>query len=243
MTETSQTRTVAWAALCAVAACAAFAVDVPVAQWFRNGVGLGDVRKMLNLSEVFAHGCGVLMILAVVAVLDPWNRPRLLRVAACTFGAGAIAVLAKHLVPRIRPNAFDPPGDVFSSFIPWGVEAQYQAAELGRAAIQSFPSGHTATAVGLAFGLTWLYPRGRWMFACFACLAAAQRVMSFAHFVSDTLAAASIACLVAGFCLRDRGLGRLFTHFERTHDRSPDRYEVHCARLTIEIPPIERDAA
>lgn len=243
MTETTRTRTVVWAVVFAVAACAALAVDVPVARWFRAGWGLGDVRKMLNLSEVFAHGFGVAMILLTIAVLDPWKRPLLLRVTACAFGAGVCAQLAKHLVPRIRPNAFDPPGDVFSSFVPWGVEAQYQAAALGRAAIQSFPSGHTATAVGLALGLSWLYPRGRWLFLAFACLAAAQRITSLAHFVSDACAAASLACLVAGCCLSERGLGQLFTRFERAHDRSADRYEVHCARLAIDIPPPDRHAA
>jgi len=96
MTGTTQTQAVRWAALFGVAACVALAVDVPVAQWFRDGWALGDVRKMLNLSEVFAHGFGVLMILAAVAVLDPWNRPRLLRVAVCAFGAGAIVQLTKH---------------------------------------------------------------------------------------------------------------------------------------------------
>ena len=243
MTGNTPTRTMLWATLFALAACAALAIDVPVANWFRDGWGLGDVRKMLNLSEVFAHGFGVALILVTVAVLDPWKRPLLLRVTACAFGAGAFAQLAKHLFPRIRPNAFNPPGDVFSSFVPWGVEAQYQAAELGRAAIQSFPSGHTATAAGLALGLSWLYPRGRWLFLGFACLAAAQRITSLAHFVSDACAAAALACLVAGCCLSERGLGQLFTRFERAYDRSADRYEVHCARLTIEIPPTDRHAA
>jgi membrane-associated phospholipid phosphatase len=243
MTGSTPTRTTLWAAVFALTACMALAIDVPVANWFRDGWGLGDVRKMLNLSEVFAHGFGVALILITIAVLDPWKRPLLLRVTACAFGAGAFAQLAKHLIPRIRPNAFNPPGDVFSSFVPWGVEAQYQAAELGRAAIQSFPSGHTATAAGLALGLAWLYPRGRWLFLFFACLSAAQRITSLAHFVSDALAAAALACLVAGCCLSERGLGQLFTRFERAYDRSADRYEVHCARLTIEIPPTDRHAA
>jgi hypothetical protein len=156
MNGTSQSRTVVWAGLFACAACAALAVDVPVARWFREGWGLGDVRKMLNLSEVFAHGFGVAMILVVVAVLDPWKRPLLARVATCTFGAGVVAQLAKHLIPRIRPNAFDPPGDVFSSFIPWGVEAQYQAAELGARGDPVFSvrahghGGRTGTRLGVA---------------------------------------------------------------------------------------------
>jgi membrane-associated phospholipid phosphatase len=69
--------------------------------------------------------------------------------------------------------------------------------------LQSFPSGHTATAVGLALALSSLYPGGRRLFALLAVLAASQRVLFDAHFLSDTLVAAGIACFVAAF-LRDR---------------------------------------
>ena len=117
---------------------------------------------------------------------------------------------------------------MLSTFLPWGVGTHEQAVELGRRAIQSFPSGHTATAVGLAFGLAWLYPRGRWLFAVFALLAAAQRVGSSAHYVSDTLAAAAMASVVAGVCLSERGSGRWFTRFEQSRQRAiADHAEPH----------------
>ena len=169
---------------------------------------------MLDVSEVFAHGLGVLLILVTAAVLDPQNRPRLPRVAACAYGAGLIVQVVKHLIPRIRPNAVDPPADVWSSFLSWSELAREEIEALGSSAVQSFPSGHTATAVGLAFGLAWLYPRGQWLFAFFALLAAAQRVQSSAHFASDTLAAAAIGCVAAGLVLRERGLGRWFSRLE-----------------------------
>ena len=63
---------------------------------------------------------------------------------------------------------------------------------------QSFPSGHTATAVGLAVALACAYPRGRWFFAGMALLAACQRVGDGHHFLSDTLAGASVAFLWCG---------------------------------------------
>lgn len=237
MTHDARPRSYLLAVLFAVAACAALMIDVPVARFQLETLPLGDFRKMLDISEAFAHGFGALMILTTAAVLDPLNRPRLVRVATCAFGAGAVAQLVKHLFPRIRPNVFDTSGDVLSTFLPWGAEAHEQAVELVGPAIQSFPSGHTATAVGLAFGLAWLYPRGRWLFAFFAVLAAAQRVGASAHFVSDTLASAAIACVVARLCLSQRGLGRWFTRFEQKPRHAiVDHAEVHCARLTVHVP-------
>ena len=57
-----------------------------------------------------------------------------------------------------------------------------------------FPSAHAATAVGLAIALGVLYPRGRWLFIAFAFLAGLQRIEAQAHFASDVLAGAAVAC-------------------------------------------------
>ena len=114
----------------------------------------------------------------------------------------------------MRPNVFDFSGDVWSTF---SVTATTTANEVGHTMVrglQSFPSGHTATAVGLAFGLGWLYPRGRWLFLGFAVLAAFQRVESSAHFVSDTFCGAAIACVIVGFCFDSRIFGSFFTRLE-----------------------------
>ncbi len=244
MVSDARPRSIRWAAFFAVAACASLTIDISVARCQLDTWPLGDFRKMLDISEVFAHGFGAFMILMTVAVLDPLNRPRLPRVAACAFGAGLMAQVVKHLFPRMRPNVFDASGDVMSTFLPWGVETHEQAVELGRRAIQSFPSGHTATAVGLAFGLAWLYPRGRWLFAVFALLAAAQRIGSSAHYVSDTLAAAAMASVVAGVCLSERGSGRWFTRFEQTCQRSnADHAESPCTPAAVQVSQRGRRAA
>jgi membrane-associated phospholipid phosphatase len=207
------------AAMFAVSACAALLVDVPIARYAGTHALVGDLRKVLDVSEVFAHGLGVLMILITAAVLDPASRPRLPRVAACAYGAGLIAQMLKHLIPRVRPNACDLSADVMSTFLPRSAVGLAQLDTLGKSVLQSFPSGHTATAVGLAFGLAWLYPRGRWLFPCFAALAAMQRIESAAHFVSDTLAAAAIGCLAAGLFVREDGPGRWFTTLEAGGER------------------------
>jgi membrane-associated phospholipid phosphatase len=64
-------------------------------------------------------------------------------------------------------------------------------------AVRSFPSGHSATAVALAIALSWIYPRGRWVFAVLAFMACLQRLVSGAHFLSDIMAGSDIAVLVS----------------------------------------------
>ncbi len=186
----------------ALLACAALAVDMPIARYAAEDSLAGDVQKVLDVSEVFAHGWGVLMILIAVAVLDPASRRGLPRVAACAYGAGLATLVLKRLVARVRPNALGAwdtnLANALSTFLSWHAPVPERVRALGRSAIESFPSGHAATAVGLAFGLAWLYPRGRWLFAVFAVLASAQRIEASAHYASDVFMGAAIGCLMAG---------------------------------------------
>lgn len=174
------------------------------------------LHKLFELSEVFSHGLGVLMILVAAAVLDPVRRLQLVPVAALAYGAGILANVVKTLIARARPSAAELSGsawDTFQGWLPilWPADADPP----WNRAMQSFPSGHTATAVGLAIGLTMLYPRGRWLFLGLACLAACQRIDSGAHYLSDTLASASLACLWAAACGNQRMLVRQLQRWRR----------------------------
>ncbi len=99
------------------------------------------------------------------------------------------------LVARTRPLAFDFHHDVWATFGRW-LPATSVA--------QSFPSGHTATAAGLALGLAAMYPKGRWLFLLLAVLVGCQRIECGAHFLSDVLCGAAASCLVVACCLRLR---------------------------------------
>jgi len=196
MSPPSDTRLyVVGAAFWVLAAAAVFTLDGPLARYDVSDVP-GDLRKLVELTEVFAHGMGVGMILVTLWVLDRDRRLYIPRVALLAFLPGSIANLGKLLVTRHRPMAFDQNGSAVDSFA--GIPGNASLSEL-----QSFPSGHTATAVGLALALNSLYPRGRGLFATMAVLAASQRVLCDAHFLSDTLAGAGIACCVAAM-LRER---------------------------------------
>ena len=128
---------------------------------------------------------------------------------ACAYLPGLMANLIKLTVVRTRPHAFDFQNHAASSFGGW-----FPMASAGSAG-QSFPSAHTATAVGLAVGLAWVYPRARGFFAALAVLVACQRVAAKFHFPSDVLVGAALGLLIAASCTHIGVLRRLFNRIER----------------------------
>jgi len=186
----------ALAAVLAVLAAAALAADIPIAK-FVNQHGLpGELKRLVRLSETFGWGGTVALIILTAAMLDPRGWRVIPPLAVSAFGAGGLADGIKLFVSRLRRSAAD-----FSAHFS---ETFSQATTPGARgyAVQSFPSSHAATAVGLAVALAALYPRGRWLFAAFAVLAGLQRIEAQAHFASDVLAGAAIGCLVAAACQR-----------------------------------------
>ncbi|MBN1588604.1 MAG: phosphatase PAP2 family protein [Pirellulales bacterium] len=177
--------------LLVLAGFASLAVDRPVSHWCQMGHMPGDLQAPIDWSEVFGHGVGVAILLLVVWTLDPARRWAVARLAAVAYGAGLTADLVKLIIARTRPRAFDFEQGIVESFgrlFPMGA---------GGSDLQSIPSAHVATAMGLALGLTWLYPRGRWLFLVLVAMVATQRVSHGAHFFSDTFFGAAVGCLVA----------------------------------------------
>lgn len=181
-----------------------FPFDIPVARWCKTAGLSGDLMRLLNFSEVFAHGLGVGMLLIAAAVLDrsltwPWMG---LRLVVATFAGGLFVDLLKATVVRVRPRAADLASvasavDTFST-------AALASPPGGHADTMSFPSGHAAVAAGFAAALSWRYPRGAVFFAVVAVLAAIQRVASSAHYPSDVACGAALGLLGAAVFLGDR---------------------------------------
>ena len=203
-----RTRLLVVAAGCALAGLLAFTIDIPVARWCKQTPSPlpGDLLELLNLSEAFAHGLGVTALIVTLLVSDPalalplpgrpkgprWNLFRL--VAAAAVG-GLVVDLVKICVERVRPNSANL-GAVDTAIGTFGQTAL--AAPLAHAAqLMSFPSGHAAAAAGLAAALGWKYPRGRPAFAALAVIAAAQRVVTSAHYPSDVCFGAAIGVAAA----------------------------------------------
>jgi len=186
------------------------AADIPVARWCRDHRLPGGLARVVDLSEVFAHGLGVTVLLAVTIRLDPdlrRGRPRadVVRLIAASFTGGLVVDVIKAVVTRVRPRAADL-ADVESVFGTFGTTAAdgtlAAVGLIGKSAdLMSFPSGHAATAAGLATALAWRYPSGTAMFAGIAICAAAQRVVSLAHYPSDVAFGAAIGVAAAACCM------------------------------------------
>jgi membrane-associated phospholipid phosphatase len=198
-----------FAAILLLASGLALCVDHPLSRWFLAGNTPDAVKKLCGLGEAFGHGLSVPFFLLAVWLLDSAHRRHLIRIGFMAFGAGIASNAFKLAVGRFRPHKFDFSHQVMDSFTAW--------LPLGStgSGLQSFPSSHTATAAGLAIGLAWLYPRGRWLFAFLVCLVAGQRMTSGYHFLSDTLFGAAVGFFCAGCCLHPRFLGTRFSRWER----------------------------
>jgi membrane-associated phospholipid phosphatase len=214
-----------WAAALVLAALSALAtqVDLPLARWIKAATAAreipGDFLRLVQLSEAFAYGGTVALIILAALLLDPRGWRVVPRLAICVYGAGILADIGKLLVGRLRPrhaNLDGPLAETFVGWLPsWNLD---RLAELGLSPgnnLRSFPSGHTTTAFGLALGLSLLYPRGRWLFLAIAMLAGYQRIDSESHFLSDVLAGAALALFTAALTTGNNTLARWLARLER----------------------------
>ncbi len=197
------------AAVLGGAGVAALAIDMPLARWIAQGHAPSLLEKLCGLSETFAHGVGILLIAVFVAVLDPAHRIVVPRVMAAALGAGLLANIFKLLVARVRPHHFDLHADALESFAGWFPMLRNTSWE------QGFPSSHAAAAAGLAIALACLYPRGRWLFPIMAGLAAMQRVLVEAHFLSDVFWGLSVGCIFAPLCVYGGRISKAFDKLEQ----------------------------
>jgi membrane-associated phospholipid phosphatase len=181
----------------AMLAAVALTIDMPVARWAAGRAYPRVVRELMSLAEAFGHGVGVSVVLITVYTLDPSRRRALPRSIVVVAAAGCGANLLKLLVARQRPGAADLlHADAWNTFVGWLPLAR------NGSALQSFPSAHTATAIGLALVLSFFYPRGRRLFFVFAAAVALQRVLGGAHYPSDVLAGATVGWLCAAGAFR-----------------------------------------
>jgi membrane-associated phospholipid phosphatase len=187
---------------------AALAIDVPLARWAQQGIAPTVLQKICSLSEAVGHGAGVILIVVIIAILDPWHRYTIPRILAAGLGSGLAANALKLVLARTRPNHFDWRGRGLDSFGQWFPLLDNQSW------YQSFPSSHAATAAGVAIVLACIYPRGRWLFPAFAILAGLQRVLDEAHFLSDVFWGGAVGCIFAPLCVYGSPLARFFDRLE-----------------------------
>ena len=173
-------------------------LDLPLAILADEWDFRGEFAQVIRLSEAFGYGGAVVLIILLAAMLDTRRWRVVPWLAATSISAGLLADVVKLCIARTRPRWADLDGfcsDTFRSWLPVLDEALRDDHQ-----VQSFPSAHTATAIGLAIALSVLYPRGRWIFFVLAVLAGVQRIDSQSHFLSDVLAGAAVGCFAGATC-------------------------------------------
>lgn len=209
-------RTVPKVALLIASGIVALAIlDVPLARADLHSALPKWTIHLVTHAETFGNGYGVALILLSLVVLESRKRTAA-RLALSAYGAGLAANVVKLCVERARPYYWLETSDpsLGSQFGGWftlgGVGSHWQ----------SFPSAHTATAVGLAYGLSKLYPCGRRWFTVLAAMVAVQRVVADMHYASDTLFAAAIALLFAAPLYGNGRLAKKFDAWEAASQAS-----------------------
>lgn len=200
----------------------------------------GDLKRIVTLSEIFAHGFGIALVGMAIWVFSSPHRKLIPRIVMCAIWPALGANLVKLLFARFRPiKYFDElsqshfPGNIGDTFLGFMPAEQFNTGYVE----QSFPSAHAATAWGLAIGMTWAFPKGRWLFFGIAILASIQRVTSFAHWSSDVLWGIAIAFLMAGALTHNWGLGWVLHRAEiwASKDSCDKEEQVQLAEAQVEV--------
>lgn len=164
----------------------------------------GEFKALLQRSETFGHGTGIALILVTFFIVCRPGIRRGLWVAGSAYGAGIAANILKTIVVRTRPSAIAEDGSnaVFGLVDLTASPLARLSEHLHTAAEQSFPSAHTATAVGMAVALGTLFPRGRVWFLCLAGLVGLQRISTSVHFPSDVCWGAAIGLVWGAYAMK-----------------------------------------
>jgi len=193
-------------------------IDRPLALYLHDQAGLlrpfFDLIGRLGLGYPYLVLFGVLFAALRWAGAVPGLRPHASATRAASavpaflFAAVAASGLAVDLLKvafgRTRPKLLFASGDYEFSWL--GLQADYW----------SFPSGHAATVASLTVALWWLWPRQFWFYGVVAVLVAASRLVTGAHYLSDTVMGAAVAIVVtralaAAFARGWFRLGRMST--------------------------------
>ena len=196
-------------------------IDSKVAGTITEGGMPGDLTRVLNLSEFFAHGFGLCVLCLGIWLMIPERRRQLPRLLSCAIFPSIAAHFIKLLIRRWRPIKYYDENSVAHFPVDqsetWLGFVSLDSLNV-RYPTQSFPSAHTALTWGLAIGLSYMFPKGRWLFVGLAVLASLQRISSAAHWTSDVLAGAAIGFLIAGGLVQNWGIGYLCGRVEARQD-------------------------
>lgn len=163
-------------------------------RWYNGPVPVnGELHQLVLSLAMYGQTLGFVISLALIALFDQRHRGRAYLLGVLIVSAGFISSSAKSMVGRERP-------------LQSGGQTVLHGWKKGltQSRNQSFPSGHTATAFAMSYGLAHCYPATRWMVWTLAGGVALNRVITVRHFLSDVVAGAWIGLVVAAGLFRLR---------------------------------------
>jgi membrane-associated phospholipid phosphatase len=196
-------------------------IDVPIARWFASDPLTNELRDVMTLSQVYAHGSGVFLILVAIVLLSPERRWQVPRLATLALGAGAVATLAKLFILRPRPNSQYVNLDSTLQDSAWAWSFDWTLSQVAHfdPSVRAFPSANVATATALTVGLILILPRGRWLFVTLCIGTIMERINSGGHFLSDLFGSAAVGLAWAYVCHHPALMGSIFDNMEPAHER------------------------
>ena len=134
----------------------------------------GDVKRESRFLAQYGQFVCTAIVFLLVWQLDPSRdrKGRIVPTVAAVILASMLAGLIKKLAGRVRPGRDDA-----GKFL--GPSWKHDNA------CESFPSSHTACAVALSAGLSWMYPQAAITFWSLAVICGALRFLLDAHWPSD----------------------------------------------------------
>ncbi|MGD2119982.1 MAG: phosphatase PAP2 family protein [Chromatiales bacterium] len=165
----------------------------PVIEWFKFitefGEGVYWIVPPGLLYLLYRLSRAYVVPLDSLRQLLEYRRDSLMRLAGfvslSALTSGFLVNVFKLIFARFRPvELFQNDNYGFSWF-----DTGYRMA--------SFPSGHSATALGVAFALALVFPRYRLVILALGILVLSSRIVLTAHFLSDTIVGAYVGVLTS----------------------------------------------
>jgi hypothetical protein len=149
----------------------------------------GDLGRELRWLGQYGQFACVAIVALCIWQLDVPRRRTVAVLFVAVVATSAAAAAGKRLAGRVRPG-FERAGQFLGP-----------AAAADGAGHQSFPSGHTASAVAMTVVLAAVYPRVRGLLWALAAACGLLRWVRDAHWLSDVLAGAAVGYAIAELTL------------------------------------------
>ncbi len=176
--------------------------DLPAALYFET-LKSSRLEKVFAFITVFGKAEYTLIPAALIYLLYKKKNPQKAMMGGFVFVSvavsGILVDIIKALAGRFRP-------EMYLSDQAYGFDFFHVAHNM-----TSFPSGHSATALGAGVALALLFPRYRYIFYLLAGLIMISRVVVVRHYPSDVLIGALIGALTS-IILYDRVFKRKIFH-------------------------------